>query len=282
MQWVMSVMSIKILQVNKQMAYVVVQLDWWGHITDTEVYSCCHSISCNQGVLGRFNSREVCWPRHGALGSPQAEEGEEVSSFFASAVCLSCWFLISWQILHSESVFFFTCVGVLGACVLFYVPLHLQWWKTWQTCRLCIIFFICHNIYCGGICYSVNTYVGLLDLYVSDPLQRSDPWMYFFLAPFSILPLSYYFISCCMITLIPFLATRRGQWLANSPASAQWGWTGPSGWQGNSSALWPPWGNLRTAQTPPCTWYVPTAPTDCDFVMWHSSAAQKITAKNKA
>lgn len=93
--------------------------------------------------------------------------------------------------------------------------------------------------------------------------------------------LSYYFISCCMTTRIPFPTMTGGPWLASSPALAPWGWTRPSGWQGNSSAPWPLWGNRLSAQTPLCTWYVPAVRTQWGSVAL-CDAAFECLKKDKA
>lgn len=93
--------------------------------------------------------------------------------------------------------------------------------------------------------------------------------------------LSYYFISCCMTTQIPFPMMTGGPWLASSPALAPWGWTRPSGWQGNSSAPWPLWGNRLSARTPLCTWYVPAVRTQWGSVPL-CDAAFECLKKDKA
>lgn len=168
----------------------------------------------------------------------------------------------------------FACVGVC-MCVPFQVPLslflHASAVMTNLTDMPTLHSFFCYfcRVSCGGMRHCVCTCLALLDFYVfwipcNAPIPDCDSFLFFS----SSLPPSYYFISCCVITPRPFLAMRHGPWLASSPASAQWGWTRPSGWQGNSSAPWPPWGNHPSAPTPPCTWYVPTVPSD-----WGSDVA---------
>lgn len=184
-----------------------------------------------------------------------------------------------------ESMFSFTCVSVCGCVHVCAVssPTVTVFALICSDDKLdghansgFVLCYLCLPSWDVSLCLHLTWSFGSTATPWSLTVFLSCSFLSFFLPP------SCYFISCCMITPRPFLAMRHGPWLASSPALAQWGWTRPSGWQGNSSAPWPPWGNRPSAPTPPCTWYVPTVPSDWGSVMWRLSAAQKITAKNKA
>lgn len=105
-------------------------------------------------------------------------------------------------LVQSVYVCVFGCIGAVTSPIASAVKMNLIDLAILHSC-------FCH-FYCRGICHCVFVLALWICMY-HIRCSAFIPDCIFCLAPFSVLPPSYYFVSCCMITLIPFLATRRGQ-----------------------------------------------------------------------